>query len=90
MLKSLNIPAINELLWNLDTNDVADKLVGEINKALDLTAPIKKIQLHNNYAPHLSETTKLKMKQRDQLKQKSLKTEDQDDHKVYKIFIKYL
>ena len=75
--------AINKLLWNFNTEDVANKLVYEINAALDITAPFKHIQLHNNYAPHLSEDTKQLMKQRDYLKNEAYKSKDPEAQKLY-------
>ena len=74
MLSSLNIPAINRLLWSTSADYVADQLVTEINLALDLTAPFKKIQLRNNYAPSLSPQTKILMGIRNDAKAKYSKS----------------
>ena len=54
MLQHLNIPAINALLCEVDTEYVATNLVNIINYALNIVAPIKKIQIRNKYAAHLS------------------------------------
>ena len=82
MLANLDIPAINELLWKTDVNEVASRLVSIITNALDIVAPFRKIQTRNNYAAHLSEETKLLMKKRDSLKATmniSKNDEDEDD-----------
>ena len=79
MLQELNLPNINKLLWNWNVESVAENLVFEINKALDVVAPFKNIQLRNNYAPHLSDETKEQMKLRDILKEAFNKTRNSED-----------
>ena len=84
MLQNLDIPAINKLLWCMDTNTVANELVSIINQALNRVAPIKKMQMRNNYAPHLKEETKSLMKMRDRLKAVYQRTKEQADLTNYK------
>ena len=83
MLENLDIPKINKLLWIMDPNVVANELVKEINNALNIVAPVKKIQTRRQYAPHLSENTKIEMKNRDQLKAKCYASKNNEDLKAY-------
>ena len=85
MLNVLNIPRLNELLFSADTNEVAEIIVSEINKALDHVAPIKKVQIRKNYAAYLSSDTKSRMLNRDNLKEKANTTNDEEDKRIYRV-----
>ena len=78
------MPNINKLLFSVDTDDVASKLAAEINEALDKTAPLKRTQIHNKYAPHISENTKQLMKERNELRDEALKTGSNELWNSYK------
>ena len=84
MLANLDIPAINSLLWNYDTNDVANKLISTITNALNAVAPFRKIQTRNIYAVYLSKNTKELMKNRNDLKDNYNKSKCQEDLKTYR------
>ena len=73
MLEALDIPKLNQLLFEYDTNYVAEKLVFYINEALDLVAPISTTQLRKSYAPYLTPATKELMMNRN-LAAKALST----------------
>ena len=78
------MPAINKLLFEIDTELVATNLVSEINKALDTVAPFKTTQMRKHYAPHLDQLTKEMMIKRDELRQKMQTTKDDKDRELYK------
>ena len=65
MLEVLDIPLFNVLLYENDTNKVANEIVSLINKGLDIIAPIKTTQTRYKYAPYLSVETKEQMSLRD-------------------------
>ena len=70
MLNLLNIPHLNMLLSSKDPNHVADSLVEEINRVLNIVAPIETIQIRKHYVPYLSSITKQLMESRDKKKAK--------------------
>ena len=76
MLSNLNMPVLNKLLWCTDPNYVAFVLTTEINRALNIVAPIKTIQTRKHFAPHLKPDTKALMKERDVAKKKANNTAD--------------
>ena len=82
MLDALNIVEINKLMWSDNTDFVAGQLVHLINMALDQVAPVKKIQIRNRYAPYISESTKVLMKERDSAKYTFLKSQSGVDKKI--------
>ena len=71
LVQKLDMPLLNSLLENNDADTIAETMVEEINRVLDLVAPIKTIQLRTNYAPHLTIDTKNVMKKRYILKTKA-------------------
>ena len=85
MLDALNIVEINKLMWSDNTDFVAGQLVHLINMALDQVAPVKKIQIRNRYAPYISESTKVLMKERDSAKYTFLKSQSGVDKKKYAV-----
>ena len=84
MMRLLNVTEINKLLWEKDTNYVANNLILQINGALDVIAPIKKIQIRRSYAPSLSEHTKNLMLVRDAARETFSKSKSETDCKTYK------
>ena len=72
LLQELDMPKLNLLLHSTNLNYVADMLVNEINRVLDLVAPIKTIQMRNKYAAHLKPETKEMMTNRNLLKKKAI------------------
>ena len=84
MLQNLDIPRLNQLLFSEDPNYVAEALVCELNRALDIVAPTKVIQIRKNYAAHLTESTKQIMANRDQLKGIALASKKEEDMQAYK------
>ena len=84
LLKQINIPMLNSLLMMKDPNLIANVLVTHITEAIDIVAPMTKIQRRYKYAPHLSLETKERMSERDQLKQISFASKAVEDELNFK------
>ena len=83
MLKCLEMPFINKLMWNDNPEEVADHLVASINRSLDIVAPFKKTQIRKHYAPSISEATKILMKERDLAKTTFITSQMNEDKIKY-------
>ena len=80
---------LSEIDWNQlycmdDVNLIWDYMQSNILKILDVEAPVIKCQQRNNYNPWLSSETKATMVERDNARQKSILTEEQDDKQKYR------
>ena len=75
---------LNSLLMMKDPNLIANVLVTHITEAIDIVAPMTKIQRRYKYAPHLSLETKERMSERDQLKQISFASKAVEDELNFK------
>ena len=62
------MPTMNILLHNKDPDEVANGMIKEIVRVLDILAPVRTIQIRKNYAPYLQGSTKTMMKERNQVK----------------------
>ena len=72
----------------LDCQDpelVANVLISHITAAINIIAPMKTVQIRNNYAPYLTEQTKGEMKNRDANKKKAHISGEKKDWDEYKI-----
>ena len=79
LLANLNMPVINQLLFSRNTNYVADSLIGEINSALDICAPVKTTQMRAKYIPHLLLSTKELMMIRNKHREKANTSKSEED-----------
>ena len=84
MLNTMNIPLLNKLLLSTDANEVAESLTNEINRALDVVAPVKCTQMRVHYAPHLSPTTKSMMTERNKIKEAARTNKTPENVSAYK------
>ena len=84
LLQNLDMPKLNKLLNSKNPDYVADVLVEEVNRILDIVAPVKTVQIRKNYAAHLTIHTKELMKKRDEIKEKAQKSKSEDDRNEYK------
>ena len=84
LLESLDQPAIMDLLWSTDSNVIAEGLVNELNRVLDIIAPFKTISPRAHYAPHLQASTRLVMEKRDEAKAIHLKDRTDVNFNKYK------
>ena len=55
-----------------------------LTKILDVMAPVKTIQVRENYAPHLSEKTKGLQKVRNEAQAKAARTKEPQDWRMYR------
>ena len=67
-----------------DVNQAVRLLSSKITDVLDVMAPMKTVQIRNNYNPWLSQQTKDMMLERDRLQKGAAETRDQDMWKEYK------
>ena len=74
---------MNRLLWSTNPEDVANQLVLEINRCLNIIAPVKKIQIRKQYASYISEGTKILMKERNMAKATFNISHTEEDKKSY-------
>ena len=73
----------DDILQSEDPDYVATKLTGHITSILDKLAPEKKMVNRIQHAPHLTSATKLLMKQRNVLKDKSNETQTPEARTEY-------
>ena len=71
-----------------DVNKAVELLEFAINRALDIVAPLKKIQTRINYAPWMTEEILSKLKLRDSARKKAIKTGDPEDWEDFKFLRK--
>ena len=62
----------------------AEKFTNKLTQILDVMAPVKTVQIRNNYAPWLSPDLRTKMKARDKAQEKSAKSGKDEDWTEYK------
>ena len=84
MIEALNLQMLDSLMYETETNLVANVLIMHITEAINKIAPIKLIQPRAQYAPYLSPETKEQMKHRDLLRLTANNSGDEDDYKSYK------
>ena len=80
----LNMPRLNRLLFSTNLNYVANTLVDEVNRVLDVIAPVRTIQLRTKYAAHLTEATKQMMTDRNNLKTKAILSKLDEDWSIFR------
>ena len=68
-------------------SQAAANLSGELSKALDRWAPVRKIQVRQNYRPWVSKETKELINQRNYAQEVASRTNDVDDWRKYKNII---
>ena len=78
------MPKLNKLLSSSDPNLVADAMIDEVNRVLDIVAPVKTVQICTKYAAHLTAQTKELMNRRDSMKDDAQKSKDLADSAAYK------
>ena len=84
MNEQINSEMLESLLWSSDTNLVANVLTCHITEALNIVAPLKRIQKRHKYAPYLKDSTKEMMKERDRMKEQAYKNGKEEDMKEFK------
>ena len=83
------IEAVRKISWfdvymteNVDT--AVEMVTQKLTDILDIMAPVKVIQVRSNYAPWLSDTTKKKIKERNEAQKKASETKLTKDWDKYK------
>ena len=71
-----------------EVNKAVELLEFAINRALDIVAPLKKIQTRINYAPWMTEEILSKLKLRDTARKKAIQTGDPEDWEDFKFLRK--
>ena len=69
-----------------DANKAAEMLTNKLNNILDKMAPVRKIQVRQNYAPWVSDECKREMAARDELQKKAVQSRKDEDWDVFKMF----
>ena len=85
IIQQINTPMLMSLLDCQDPELVANVLISHITAAINIIAPMKTVQIRNNYAPYLTEQTKGEMKNRDANKKKAHISGEKKDWDEYKI-----
>ena len=67
-----------------DVNAALKLLSDSLSQILDIMAPIRTIQIRENYAPWLSSETKIKMAERDNAKKIASETNDEEHWILYR------
>ena len=57
-----------------NVNEATEMVTRKLTAILDIMAPVNMIQVRSNYAPWLSESTKNKIKERDEAQKKATET----------------
>ena len=68
-----------------DVNLAASMLTQGLTRILDSMAPIKTIQIRNNYAPHMGEDTRLLQGRRNAAQEQAVRSGEQEDWRTYRI-----
>ena len=83
------IEAVRKISWfdvymteNVDT--AVEMITQKLTDILDIMAPVKVIQVRSNYAPWLSDTTKKKIRERNEAQKKASETKLANDWDEYK------
>ena len=80
----IDVAKLNSLLLSTDPNEVADQLNLIINKALDCVAPVRSVNPHRSYLPHLSAFTKNKMNIRNNYRSIFIENRNSENEKLYR------
>jgi hypothetical protein len=75
---------LEQILSSTDVNVAAELLTSKLSIILDEMAPVRKIQTRANYAPWLSEATKLLKEERSTAQAKAAATDDPEDWRQYR------
>ena len=75
---------LNEILECTDVDRAVELLTTKLNSVLDELAPIRTFQTRVNYAPWLSEETKLLKKKREEAQEKAARTNDLEDWRLFR------
>ena len=75
-----------EAIQLTDCVEVASGLLTQgLTRILDILAPLRTIQVRNNYAPHLSEETKELQSRREATQKQAVETGSQEDTRMYRM-----
>ena len=74
----------DELLLSTDINEINDILVSNILSILNIEAPMRTVQVRKNFKNWVSEDLKIKLKERDDCREKARKSGDENDWTLYK------
>ena len=78
---------LEAILLLTDTNSAAELLTFKLSIILDEMAPVSEIQTRNNYAPWLSEGTKLLKEERSAAQDKAASKDDPEDWRQYRSIV---
>ena len=83
-LEKLDQINLNEILECTEVDRAVELLTNKLNTILDELAPIKTFQSRANYAPWLSDETKLLKKQREEAQEKASRSNDLEDWRLFR------
>ena len=83
-LKVSQMPELGQIAESNCANQAAELLTAGLTRELDSCAPIRTIQMRSNYAPHLKDSTKQLMEQRNKAQKKAATSGDPDDWRVFR------